>query len=66
MTLQFFNQDNENILNVDYDTDEEEKTIFVMQVHCPVRNKWILQFTDDEEEYKRYLKTIDIDLVNTN
>ena len=66
MTLEFYNHDMENILNVDYDTDDEEKIIYVMQKHCPIRNKWILEFTDNEEEYKQYIKTIDIDLVNVN
>jgi hypothetical protein len=58
MSLQFYNQNDENILNVNYDSGDEEVTIYVMQTHCPVRNRWIMKYTDSLDEYNEYIKLI--------
>lgn len=58
MSIQFYNQDYQNILNVESVPEDKELTIYVMQVHCPIRNKWILKYTDSLEEYNQYIDDI--------
>ncbi len=58
MSLEFYNMDNEMILEVDYHSDEEELTIYVMQVWSPEKEKWVLKYTNSKKEYDTYLANI--------